>query len=142
MFERADGFFEAHLRVGAMKLIEIDFLHPQAAEAALALLPQIFRAAVRDPRARPWPCQATLGRDHQVIRIWVQRLGDQPLADLGPIGVGGIDEVDAEIDRAAEHALAFLPVSRLAPDAFAGQPHSAEAEAVDGEVTADFDRAR
>src|SRR5947209_8504701 len=139
--ERADGFFEAHLGVGAMKLIEIDFLHPQPAETAFALLPQILRAAVRNPRARPWPRQATLRRDHQVVGIWVERLGDQPLADLGPIGVGGIDEVDAEIDRAAEHALAFLAISGLTPDAFAGQPHGAEAEAIDGEITADFDRA-
>ena len=59
----------------------------------------------------------------------------------GPVGVGGVDEVDAELDRAAQDRLRLVAVGGRAPDAGAGDPHRAEAEAVDGQVAADTDRA-
>ena len=54
----------------------------------------------------------------------------------GPVGVGGVDEGDAELDGAAQHADALVAVGRRAPDARAGELHGAVAEAVDGQVAA------
>ena len=45
---------------------------------------------------------ADLGGDEQIFGIRIQRLGDKFLGDEGAIGVGGIDEVDAQFDGAAE----------------------------------------
>ena len=47
---------------------------------------------------------------------------------------------DAEFDRAAQHADAFVAVVRRAPDALAGQAHGAESEPVDGEIAAEGER--
>ena len=99
---------------------------------------QALGAAVARPLARAGAAQAALGRDHEVVRVRVQRLGDQVLADLGPVGVGGVDQVDAELDRrGAAPRLRLVGVVGRAPDAVAGDPHRAEAEPADLEVAAD-----
>ena len=89
------------------------------------LLPQIIPGLPRGPRRRarcaagpPWWRR---GRR----RIRVQRFADQVLGDVGPVGVGGVEELHAQFDRAAQHAHASswsaggpqmpLPVSRIAP---------------------------
>ena len=69
------------------------------------------------PPARAGPHQAALGRDDQVVGVRVQRLGDQALADLRAVGVGGVDEVDAEFDRPAQRGLGLVRIRRIAPDA-------------------------
>ena len=58
-------------------------------------------------------------------------------ADLGAVGVGGVDEIDAQLDRAAQDGDRLAVVGRLAPDAVAGDLHRAEAEPVDGKIAAD-----
>ena len=67
----------------------------------------------------------------------MKRLGDQVLAYLGAVRVGRVDQVDAELDDAPEQALGLLGVVGRAPDATAGDPHGAEAEPADLEITAD-----
>src|SRR3989454_8782471 len=60
----------------------------------------------------------------------MERLGDKPLAHLGSVGVGGIDERDAELDGPTQYGDRLAVVARFAPDPPARDPHSAEAEAV------------
>ena len=67
----------------------------------------------------------------------MERLGDQVLAHLRTVGVGGVDQVDAELQNAPEEALGLLRIVGRAPDALPGDPHGAETESVDLEVTAD-----
>ena len=62
---------------------------------------------------------------------------DDLLADIGPVGVGGVDEVDAEFDRAPEDAFRFRAVFGFAPDAFTCEAHGAESEAVDRGLAAE-----
>ena len=81
--------------------------------------------------------EAALGGDNQVFRIWMERLGDQPFADFGAIGIRRIDEVNAQVDGAAQDAAAFLGVGWLAPNAFARNAHGAIAEPVDRKIVAD-----
>ena len=80
-----------------------------------------------------------LGRDDQAV-VGMQRLADDLLGDVRAVGVGGVDEVDAEFDRAPQHADRFVAVGGRAPNALAGEAHGAEAEAVDGEIAAESER--
>src|SRR5207248_10672064 len=66
----------------------------------------------------------------------------EPLADLRTVGVGGIDESHAQLERPSQHPPALLWVLRLSPDARARETHRPEAEPVDGEVAAEVDPAR
>ena len=57
------------------------------------------------PQAAHWPGPAGepgLGGDLERIRIGVQRLTDQFLGHVGTVGVGGVDQVDAQLDGPAE----------------------------------------
>ena len=72
----------------------------------------------------------------------MERFGDERLADVRAIGIGSVDEVDAELDRSTQHGLCLFAIRWLAPDAGTGDPHRAEAEAVDGDVASDLDRSR
>src|SRR5215475_7104467 len=109
-----------------MELVEIDALELQSLEAALAGLAQVLGPSVRDPLRRAGTQQSTLGRDHQAARIGCETLRDQPLADLGSIGIGGVDEVDAELDRAAQHVTRLGRILRLTPDVLARDSHGAK----------------
>ncbi len=71
------------------------------------------------------------------VGIRPQRLGDQVLGHLGAVRVGGVDQVDAALDEVAEQRAGGGRIGRFAPDAGAGDPHRAEAEAPDLEVAAE-----
>src|SRR5205807_180066 len=119
-----------------------DLLDPQALEAPLTGRLQVIGPAVGRPAPRPGTDEAALGGDDQVLRVRLERLGDQRLAHLGPVGIGGVDEVDLELHGPAEHGLGLLALGWVPPDPGPGEAHGAEAEAVDGEVGADADGAR
>ena len=85
----------------------------------------------------PGTRQPALGRDHEVVGVGMQRLRDQLLAHFGPVGVGGVDEVDVQLDDAAQHRDRAVAVLRLSPDALAGDPHRAVAQAAHGHVPAE-----
>ena len=76
----------------------------------------------------------------ETVGVRVQRSRDELLGDVRAVAVGRVDEVDAELDRAPQHRDRGVVVARRAPDALAGDPHRAEAEAVDLEVAADRER--
>jgi hypothetical protein len=61
---------------------------------------------------------------------------NQPLADLRPIAIGGVDEIHAKFGQTAQHPQSFGAIFRLAPDSTAGDTHGAEAETIDGQVSA------
>jgi hypothetical protein len=97
----ADGVLQRHVGVGTVELIEVDALELEAPQAALALLAQVLGPAVGVPHVRAGPDQAALGGDRKVVGVGMQRLGDQVLAHLGAVGVGGVDQVDPEVDGPA-----------------------------------------
>ena len=80
------------------------------------------------------PLAAELRGDDEIARVGVERLGDQPVGDVRAVVPGGVDEVDAELDRAAEDGARALRIVGLAPDVLAGQAHGAEAEALHFEI--------
>jgi hypothetical protein len=107
------------------------------AKAQLDFLLKIFGTAQRLPRAGTGTHKPAFGRDDETFGIGMERFRDDFLANEGPVSVGGIDEVDAEFDRALEDTLRFRAVFGFAPDAFPGEAHGAKSEAVDRSLAAE-----
>ena len=102
----ADGlelFVPRHLWVDAVQLPEIDPLDAEIGAALFGLFNEIVGAAVWYPPVRTGTCQAPFGGDNEPL-IWMQRLSDQPLGHIRAVGVGGIDEVHAELRYARQRA--------------------------------------
>ena len=95
-------------------------------------LAQVVRLAEDRPDAGAGAQQAGLGRDEDLVAVRRERLGDDLLADVRAVRVGGVDEVDAELDGAADHGDGAGAVLGRSPDAVAGELHGAVAETVDG----------
>ena len=96
----ADRVLQRYRGVGPVELVERDLLELEPPQASLAGLDQVVRPAVLRPLPGTGALEAALGRDHEIIRVRRQRLADELLADVRTVGVGGVDEVDAELDRA------------------------------------------
>jgi hypothetical protein len=82
---------------------------------------------------------ADLGHDDQVVGVGRERGVDQLVgrAERREVERGGVDVVDAELDRPPQHGDGLVAGRRDvgAAGAVTGQPHGAEAEPVDGQVT-------
>ena len=79
--------------------VQFRVLEPKPFPALDSLLAQVFRAAVSLPHA--WagaPQSALRGDEHAVIRI--ENLADELFGDFWPIGIGGVDEINPELDKA------------------------------------------
>src|SRR2546430_691747 len=59
----------------------------------------------RGPALVGQPAAAELRRDHEIARIRMQRLDDQPVRDERTVVPRGVDQVYAELDRAAQHGM-------------------------------------
>jgi hypothetical protein len=140
LLESTDRILVRDVRIGGMQLVQVDAVELQAPKAALAALPQPLGARVSRPLAGSGPAQAALRRDHEAVRIGMQRLGDQVLAHLWAVRVGGVDQIDSQLDDSPEQTLGLLRVVWRAPDALPCDPHGAKAEAMNLEVTPDGER--
>ena len=127
--------------VDAVQLEQVDGVHAETAQAHLAFLTQIGREAENRPHVGPGAQESGLRRDDDAV-VRVQRFADQFLGDIRAVGVGGVDEVDAEFDGAAQDANAFVAVVGRTPDTLSGQAHGAESQAVHCEVAADAECSR
>ena len=97
---------------------------------------------VRRPPSAARSLEAALGRDHQILRVRVQRLGDQRFADMRTVRIGGIDEVHAELVRSPQDRLGGIAIGRFAPYPVARDAHRAVPETMHREITADTDGPR
>ena len=140
ILESPHGFLVRHVRIRSMQLVELDRVQSQPAERPLTRLPQVVGIAIGIPLIRTGPHVPALGGDQEVLGIGMQGLGNQLLAHVRAVGVGGVDQVDAQLHRTAENGDRLIVVCRGSPDAFAGDPHRAEPEAAD-RVLADPQRA-
>ena len=74
--------------------------------------------------------------------IGMQRLADQLLGNIGAIGIGGVDEIDAQFRQPLQHPQRLGLVARRTPDAGTGDLHGAKAQPVDRDLAADLEGAR
>ncbi len=142
LLQGADGLLVGHLGIGRVQLVEVDPIDAQVAQRALAGIAQVLRARVARPLPRARALQPALRRDQQPLRVGVQRLGDELLADVRPVAVGRVDEVHAELDRAPDDRQRRVAIGRRAPGAGADDPHRPEAEPPDLDVAAERERLR
>ena len=138
--EGAERLLQRHRLVVLVRLVEVDPLHAEAAEARLdGGVDPVGREALALARH----LHAALGQDHHLLPA--AGAGAQPLADHrfgfaalvaghpGRIDVGGVDHVEPGIDHRVEQAEAGVPVHRPAEDVAAEDhrrdldPGSAEA---------------
>ena len=140
LLECADRFLVGDLVVRRVQLIEVDAVDLQPPEAPFAGLPQVLGPPVARPLSRPGTGQAALGGDHEPVRVGMKRFGDQVLAHLRPIRVGGVDQIDSSSTTRRSSARAESGSSRRPPDAVARDAHCSEAEAAHLEVAADLER--
>ena len=120
-----------------MQLVKVDAFELEAAQAHFDTLNEIAGAAYVFGFGGALAGDAALGGDDDAGRVGRERFADEPLGDFGAVGVGGVNEVDAELDGAAQYAARFGFVGGLAPRAFADQAHGSVAEPMDGQIAAD-----
>ena len=135
--ERAKRFFERRARIDSVQLVEIDALELEAAQAHLDTLNEIAGAAHVLGFCGALARDAALGGDDDAGRVGRESFADEALGDFGAVGIGGVDESDAEFDGAAQHAAALGFVGGLAPCSVAYQAHGSVAETMDGQIAAD-----
>src|SRR6478735_11375236 len=108
---------------------------------------QLLSACLRSHSGRPsishtlgpGALEPSLGGD-QNAAIRMERLADELLGHVGPVRIGGIDEVDAERRQALQRADGLGLVFRRTPNAFSGDAHGAETKAMDLDLAADLER--
>jgi hypothetical protein len=71
-----------------------------------------------------------LGGNQQLLRVGIEGLAQNLVGDVRAVGIGGVDEVDAEFDGAPGDADTFFAIGGFILDSRPGQPHGAEAESV------------
>src|ERR1700719_4694498 len=106
----------------------------QPVKTALDRRPQMFRPTVLDPFVRSGPLKSRFGRDQKTGRIWMQRLGDETLANYGAVRVGGVDQIDSQLQCATQNCDRLNMIGRFSPDAGAGELHRAEPEPVNRNI--------
>ena len=109
--------------------VQIDALKPQAPEGGLHSAAQVLGPTVPVPARRARTHQSTFGADHQVLRVRMQRFGDQLLVDVRAIAVGGVEEVVPEFVGALQHLERIGAILGRAPDLRPADAHRPESEA-------------
>src|SRR4051794_6456799 len=126
------------LRVDAVQLPQVDRVDAETPQAHQAALAQVLGAADGRPDVRPVAREARLRGDGDPV-VRMQRLADEVLGDVRAVGVGGVDEVDAELGQPLEDRDRLVVVGRIAPYPLAGDAHRAVSQTGDLEVAADLE---
>jgi hypothetical protein len=66
----------------------------------------------------------------------MQSFGDEAFGNLGTVGVGSVNEGDAQLDSATEDTTGRGWVGGFSPSAIADQTHSSVTEAANGKIAA------
>ena len=94
----------------------VEVVAAELAQVLLDLAAQLVGPGPGPPLPRRVAARPDLGRDDQVVRVGRERGVDQLVgrAQRGEVERGGVDVVDAELDRAAQHADRLVPVAGTA----------------------------
>src|SRR5262249_2050867 len=134
-FDGVELFAARHLRVDAVQLPQPDLLDAELLAASLRLGPEMVGTAIHLPGAGARAREPGFGGNEKAV-IRIERLADQLLGDIGAIGIGGVDEIDAEFGHALKRSERFGAILRRTPHARSGDAHRAEAEAMHLDVAA------
>src|SRR5690606_27982775 len=96
--ERSELILCRHGGIDPVQLIQVDAIDAKTAKTALAGSAQMIGPAVRRPDIGTRALEPRLRRDHEAGWIRMQRPADEPLAHLGTVRIGRVDEVDAQVE--------------------------------------------
>ena len=109
----------AHRRADA----QIDHVDHVKAEVAQIIVHRVDNFLLRMRRnpglVGPAP-RADFGHNHQIFRVRMQRLFDQPVADVWPVKIGSVDVIHAGGDRFAQQCDRRVFIFRRSPHFGAG----------------------
>jgi len=127
----ADRFLEGNVWIGPVQLVQVDPLELQTPQARLAGLPQARGSTISSPLVRTLSGTASLGRDHESLRVRVQSVGDLALVDSGAVGIGRVDQGGAELGRAPKNVFGAVQIPRRALGSGPGEAHRSETDPPD-----------
>jgi hypothetical protein len=121
---RPDRLLDRRVGIDAVLVVEVDVIDAEALQRGIAGLAHILRVAAHAEELAVLAAHVgELRRQHDVVATVGDRLADELLVRERPVHVGGVDEVDAELERAVDRR------DRLALVAGAVElrhPHAAE----------------
>ncbi len=127
----ADRVLDRHAAIEPVLVPEVDVVGAEALQAPLERRAHVLRPAVlaRDPAVGE--LEAELGRDDRLRAATGERAAEQRLVGVGPVDLGGVEEVDPELERAMDGRDAFRLVGlavHLGRAGDAAHAHGAEAD--------------
>src|SRR5437899_10935189 len=101
---RADRIFDRRVGVDAMLIIKIDNVGSEALQTGFASGADVFGTPGYFASGRIFgpPHDSELRRDSDFVAPAANRLADEFLVAMRSVGVGGIPERDAELERAVQ----------------------------------------
>ena len=127
----ADGLFDRRARVDAVLVVEIDGIDAQALQRGVAGGANVFRTSIdADPAPVGIALVAELGRQDDLVAAAADGAADQPLVGERAVHVGGVEKVDAEVERAVDGGDRLRVVVRAVE---LGHAHAAQADRSDFE---------
>src|ERR1039458_9118126 len=126
-----DGFFDRHIGIYTMLVIEVDLLDAETLQTCIATLADIFGPAVHtEKRTLCITDIPKLGRQNHLVSAALDRPTHEFFVVPASIHVGGVEEVDAKIERPMYGGDGFLVVARAVEFRHS---HAAQAERRDGQ---------
>ena len=101
----------------------------QPAQRGLRDLADVLGPAVGADELAAFEAEAELGREDHLVAPPLERSAEQLLVGEGAVGLGGVEEGDAELDGSVERRDGFLVVGHAV-----GLAHSHAAEAEGGDL--------
>ncbi len=136
--DRGELRLARHFWINAVQLPQTDLIDAELLAALDRLLPQALGAPVHLPHPSAGAPEPALGGDENAV-IRVQRFADQLLGHVRAVRVRSVDEIDPELGHAFQRPECLRFVGGRSPDAGAGDPHRAEAKAVDVDTAANLE---
>jgi hypothetical protein len=130
---RAHGLLDRRLEVDAVLIVEVDVVDAEPLERRLARLVDVLAVAL-DPAPRGIVGVADdpeLRRQLHLVAAAGDRAADEHLVRERAVHVGGVEEGDAELERAVDRRDRLVLVARPVE---IGHPHAAEADPRDLEA--------
>ncbi len=125
LLDRAGDVLDRHGGVDAVLVEQVDAVGLQALQGRVGHRPDALWPAVL-AELRIAFSEPELGGDHDLVAYGRQGLAQQRLVGERPIGLGGVEEGDAALDRRAQQPHAVLGVRRRA--VAEAQSHAAKAD--------------
>src|SRR5436190_18712697 len=131
---RADRFLDWHARVDTVLIIDVDRRDAQSLQRRLARATHVFRRPIDpEPRSVFLAHVAELCCEHDLVATVANGLADEPLVREWPVNVGGVQKIDAEIQRSANRRNRLRVVTLTVE---LGHSHAAETDGRDHRTAA------